>query len=197
MAEQFESLNIGVDFGGVCSAQAEKYESRAKYTPNEKEKEIINIENCVEVLRELRKQGHKLYLVSFCGHTRAIDTRQKLNENYPGLFDALYFVKDRKYKQSICAFLGLDVMIDDRLDVLETISPTQTMLFNGAPGAEAKYQQPAVYKNKETGKFVQYEKFQPKFVASNWLEVLRLMPLVKSLRLRPDNQVKTKTICYE
>lgn len=190
--EKITPLNIGVDFGGVCSAHAEKYESTEKNAS--KQVELINVKGCEETLRALRAQGHKLFLVSFCGRSRADNTRAYLQPL--GLFDELFFVKDRKYKQNICLLLGLDVLIDDRLDVLETINPTQTMLFTGVAGAAEKYEQPAVYKDKKTGKFIQYKKFEPDFVANDWAHVLQLIPSVKSLRLLPDNQVKTNTICY-
>jgi hypothetical protein len=41
----------------------------------------------------------------------------------------MYFVKNRGFKHLICQKEGLDFMIDDRLDILQTIKKTKTMLF--------------------------------------------------------------------
>jgi len=105
-------LRIGIDFGGVCQKDSETYESSVIEGNN-----IFDIEECESTLKKLRADGHKLILISFCGRSRAEYTR-KLVSNY---FDELYFVKNRDYKTIVCENRCVDIMIDDRLDILKTL----------------------------------------------------------------------------
>ena len=117
-------MKIAVDFGGVCSVAGE-YEER-----DEDRVEMINVPRCVETIGQLKRLGHKVILVSFCGRRRAVATRDYLETKMSGLFDQLYFVKNRDYKKSICARYGVDVLIDDNVDILRTLeAPTVGILF--------------------------------------------------------------------
>ena len=114
-------LRIGIDLGGVCSIHARDYEGTGEM------KEIINMPGCVEALQQLRKDGHTLVLVSFCGKSRAEQTK-KIPEMK--LFHEVYFVRDRKYKNQVCHHRALDVLIDDRVDILDTLQcPVKGILF--------------------------------------------------------------------
>jgi hypothetical protein len=188
-AASVELLNIGVDFGGVCVAYADKHENM-----NNNDEECINVPGCVETLQAIRELGHRVVLVSYCGAIRARKTRAFLEPL--GLFDELYFVKERRYKAGVCKRLALDVLIDDRPDVLQTINPTQTMLFTYNKHMAEKNAAPAAYKDKDTGKFVTYVRYQPDFIAPNWESVLRQLPNVRSLGLVPNRDVKTELICH-
>lgn len=111
-----DRLRIGVDMGGVCVHKAATYENDAVEF-----KDSLNMEGCVDALRLLSDAGHTIVLVSFCGRRRANDTRDMLKREYPKLFDEVYFVKSTKFKHAIAESRGLDVMIDDRLDVLKSM----------------------------------------------------------------------------
>lgn len=111
------NLRIGVDYGGVCSASAEHCDS-----------EQIDVPGCLETLRLMKQNGHYLVLISFCGAKRAKATREYLETL--NVFDKMYFVKNKLFKNQICQYEGIDVMIDDRIDVLNTIMPpADTILF--------------------------------------------------------------------
>jgi hypothetical protein len=56
------TLRIGIDIGGVCAKDSYNYENS-----DQDQESIINMPNCVSSLEELKKQGHYLVLVSFCG----------------------------------------------------------------------------------------------------------------------------------
>jgi hypothetical protein len=133
LSDDSKSLTIAIDFGGVLSVHDAKND-----TGSEHHNVSINMEGALEALVTLKKAGHKLYLVSFCGRRRAVETMESINTSAPGIFDGLYFVKDKAYKKHICAYLGADVMIDDTLpilvDIAQNAEPRQLILFSGDPG---------------------------------------------------------------
>lgn len=127
------SFNIGIDFGGVLSMHDDKNNAEHINT-------VIDVPNALECLLKLKNDGHKLYLISFCGKTRAIETYQSLalshidnNMCCADLFETIYFVKDRTKKKEICEYLHCHFMIDDRVDILQNIvgckSNTKPILF--------------------------------------------------------------------
>ena len=63
-----------------------------------------------------------LYLVSYCGARRAEETREQIERLYPNLFDELFFVKAKKDKNIILKKYAMDVMIDDNIGILQTIT---------------------------------------------------------------------------
>jgi hypothetical protein len=178
MAEQ-KQLNIGVDYGGVCSISAENYEDSKKLINEE-----INMPGCREALKKLKSLGHKLVLVSFCGARRARQTREYLAPL--GLFDELVFVKNRDHKTKICKFYGLDVMIDDRLDILETVAPTQAILFDYGS-----------YTDKPFGVVPSTVKKDTKiYYSSSWPSTLDLLSTMQPLGLVPDKTFTIDNLCY-
>jgi hypothetical protein len=122
------SLRLGIDFGGVCSRDSEKYETDSK------DDQDINVPGCTKALEELKRQGHYLVLVSFCGKNRADTTRRSKAMGY---FHEVYFVKKRPSKSQVCHALGLDVLIDDRSDILAVLQKdkrkTKTVKFSSHP----------------------------------------------------------------
>lgn len=121
------SLNIGIDFGGVLSAHDKPQGS----TTAEHVNTTIDIPDAIENMLKLKLLGHKLYLISFCGKSRAIITKQSLESTLisgsmscADIFDGIYFVKNKSYKKELCEYLNCHFMIDDRLDVLENILTT-------------------------------------------------------------------------
>ena len=111
-----DKFNIGVDFGGVLSL---KDTEDAEHVNT-----AIDMPFAVENLLKLKALGHKLFLISFCGKARAIETKQRLESTMvsegvscASLFDEIYFVKDTKFKKSMCEYLNCHFMIDDREDI--------------------------------------------------------------------------------
>jgi hypothetical protein len=117
-------LRIGVDMGGVCIHKSEKYESNSADFDGS-----LNMKGCVKALTALKDAGHYIVLVSYCGAHRAHKTQLMLNEEYPNLFDEIMFVKKRYYKKIICKAMALDILIDDRLDILRTLDSTIPVHF--------------------------------------------------------------------
>ena len=125
------SKTTAIDFGGVLSIHQESNSSGHRST-------AINMPGSIEALVTMKRFGHKLYINSFCGRSRAIETRDSVNKKIPDLFDGLYFVKNKSYKGYITKFIGADVMIDDNLEVLEEIQKIDPLChliwFTGDPG---------------------------------------------------------------
>jgi hypothetical protein len=123
-------MKIGVDFGGVLSI--------TDLSGAEHKNVSINMPHAIESLRALVEAGHVLYLISFCGRTRAFETRNSVQEHgVSGLFAEQYYVKKKEYKGDICKKLGIDYIIDDCADVLEYVAlknPTTRCLLFGDGG---------------------------------------------------------------
>ena len=116
MSETCEKFNIGIDFGGVLSV---KDTEDAEHVNT-----VIGMPFAIENLLKLKAFGHKLFLISFCGKARAIETKKSLKSTQVSgdmscadLFDGIYFVKDIKYKRPLCEYLNCHFMIDDREDI--------------------------------------------------------------------------------
>lgn len=120
---------IGIDFGGVLSIHDNK---RNSSEIGDHINTTIDMPNAIEVLTKLKDDGHSLYLISFCGRNRAIETNESLKE-YSHLFEGQFYTKNREYKGFVCNYLECDVMIDDRQDVLDSVNKdsnsTKTILF--------------------------------------------------------------------
>ncbi len=92
----------------------------------------------MESVEQLKKMGHKLYIISFCGRSRAIQTKNGLD--FAGLsdfFNDQFYVKNREDKKYVCKYLGCDIMIDDREGILNDIMQANpkitTILFGSKP----------------------------------------------------------------
>lgn len=128
------TLRIGIDFGGVLSIH-----DRSHMDGKEHRSTQIDMPYALEALKYLKSQGHQLYLISFCGRSRAIDTLASLKTSgVYELFTAVYFVKDKLYKKDLCRYLGCDVMIDDTrsilIDIYQHYPSCRTLLFESSTG---------------------------------------------------------------
>lgn len=117
-----DSFNIGIDFGGVLSAHDATIGAEHVNT-------AIDIPLAVDNLLKLRGLGHKLFLISFCGKSRAVETIKSLKDSYisagiscADLFSGIFFVKDKKFKKEMCEYLNCHFMVDDREDILQSIN---------------------------------------------------------------------------
>jgi len=112
-------FNIGIDFGGVLSIHDDK---NTNMFGLEHRNTAINMPFAHDALSTLKKLGHNLYLISFCGKNRAIETRKSIEDSeYSNLLNSLYFVKGKPYKDKLCQYLGCHFVIDDSVDVLDNI----------------------------------------------------------------------------
>lgn len=96
-----------------------------KTTTSEKVQQHDNINldmpGALEVLEKMKKRGIKLYLISFCGATRAKETYEALvKEKYDKLFEMIFFVKSKDHKKIVCDAIGCHYMIDDTVSILES-----------------------------------------------------------------------------
>lgn len=143
-------LKIAVDFGGVLSSHDRGDPERFKPENGEHVSTVVSIPYAIEALKQLKAAGHKLYLNSFCGRNRAIETRTAIEHELPGIFDGLFFVKNKKFKGAITKYLGCDVMIDDLLDILIKIHDDAAcpnpIWFKGDPTFEDKQKIPKTKK---------------------------------------------------
>jgi len=166
------SLTIGIDYGGVCSMHDTRHEDD---TFNG---EVgINVEGCMESLKQLKSMGHRLILISFCGAKRAHETQKYFLKLPEHPFDEVYFVKKRPSKQKICEYVGSDVMIDDRLDILNVIRNTKTLHFSSHPSdAECK--------------------FTPDYSAKTWQETVEIIKTLKPLGIHRQANLDIQHLIY-
>lgn len=120
-------LTIGIDFGGVLSIHDRVSDSKALSDTSDEgdhTNTLINMPKALESLKELKRLGYKLVLISFCGRKRAVETKASIDQVIPGLFDEIFFTVNRDFKGDVCRKTGCDVMIDDRHDVLMSVRKT-------------------------------------------------------------------------
>lgn len=160
-------LKIGVDCGGVCRSLNNNVD-------------VFSVPNSYKMLKELSKT-HELYLVSFAGAKRASETRKEIEDKYPGLFTKLFFVKDRKYKDEICRYIGADVLVDDRIDILEGITfDIHKIHFTGDPA----------YKHGQT------PSNSALFAGTNWKTTFNILNTLTPKSHVPDETVQLYKYCY-
>ena len=104
---------IGIDFGGVLSIH-DNGDAEHKNT-------FMNMPNALSSLEQLKNDGHELYLISFCGKNRAIETHQSIKDNNADHFIEQYYVSDKKNKSQICKKIGCHFMIDDQIPILDNV----------------------------------------------------------------------------
>jgi hypothetical protein len=160
---------IGIDFGGVLSVD----DALLPASPHINTR--IDMPGAYEAIVELSKD-HKLFLISFCGKRRAMETKASIQSS--GLakhFAGLYFVKHPDYKSQLTRYLGCDAMIDDRVDVLDNIrvydNKIHTLLFNN-PAPSSHIPTPG------------------------WGDVLSLIPNLTDTSIMRDETIDITRLCY-
>ena len=112
-------FKIGVDFGGVL-AKHKKGEDAEKL--EEHKNTQIDMPGAIETLKKLKKNGHDLYIVSFCGKKRAIEGKAEIeNSGLTNVFTEQIYIKNPFKKGDVLLNFGCNFMIDDRLDLLNKI----------------------------------------------------------------------------
>jgi hypothetical protein len=107
------TLHIAVDFGGVLSI-LDNVETK------------LNMPNSLDILE---KMNHKLSLVSFAGKKRANATKNEIETVCPDLFHRLFFVKNPCFKATVCKCINANILIDDTLEILESVVTTNPRLL--------------------------------------------------------------------
>jgi hypothetical protein len=160
---------IGIDFGGVLSVD----DALLPASPHINTR--IDMPGAYEAIVELSKD-HKLYLISFCGKRRAMETKASIQSS--GLakhFAGLYFVKHPDYKSQLTRYLGCDAMIDDRVDVLDNIrtydDKIHTLLFNNPT-------------------------LSTHTTVPTWGDVLTLIPNLPDTSIMRDETIDITRLCY-
>jgi hypothetical protein len=144
---------IGMDFGGVLCLHDKKGESK------------INMPGAIEALNILNKNEHDVYLISYGGSKEFIYNRW-LNikkDGYDVYFTHQYYVKQRNFKKYICDYIGCQIMIDDRIEILDDI----------------KENNPGII----TILFGEYTTNESHYLANNWEQVVEL---INNIRVNPQ-----------
>ena len=184
MAEASESipLKIGIDFGGVLAIHDRTH---PRSDEEEHESVEVNMPNAMESLIKLKEAGHQLYLISYCGVRRALQTKRSLLRILPrkDLFDRMYFVERTTYKADVCRALGCDIMIDDRLKILNNIQrqiPTMKCLWFISPDVNG---------------------YAPDMIkVESWTDIIKTIEEVliyQAIRHQPDSKVSLKDKIHE
>ncbi len=163
-------FNIGIDFGGVLSIH-DGGNSEHKNT-------LINVPGASESVTKLKTMNHNLFIVSFCGLSRAKETKLSIDSSdLHNVFTQQYYVKKKEYKREICDYVGCHFMIDDRQEILDYIKKTNkniiTILFG-----ESKQKQP----------MHQY--------ASDWNEVVSIIENTPYFDIIPNQNIVISKITY-
>lgn len=118
-------LRLALDAGGVLfihSSESKEDTSGTAWMPG-----------CLEALEKL-STVYDLYVISFAGRQRGLETRDIIAKDAKAWLpeDHVYIVNDRKKKGPLCRELGIHLMVDDRLDVLNGVhqSALQCKLYH-------------------------------------------------------------------
>ena len=106
-------MNIGIDFGNVLSILDEENKSRNL---------CMNMPFALDSLFTLKSQGHKLFLISFCGKSRPLETSTAILKEYPDLFENMFLTRAKKYKLEVYQLICADILIDDTLEILQHVN---------------------------------------------------------------------------
>lgn len=163
-------FNIGIDFGGVLSihdgGNAEHKNS------------LINIPDALESVIKLKTMNHNLFIVSFCGLSRAKETKLSIDSSeLNNAFMNQYYVKKKEYKGNICEYIGCHFMIDDRQEILDNIKRTNKKIITILFG-ESKQKQP-IHK-----------------YASDWNQVIAIIESTPYFDVLPNHNIDISKITY-
>ena len=123
---------IGVDIGGVIIDRANDNTDTSFFSGNYLK--TTATKGVFEALRDLveKKFGENVYIVSKCGKNIQGKTLEWLNHHnfytITGIRpEAVHFCLERHQKAGICEKLGITHFIDDRLEILGSLSTVNTL----------------------------------------------------------------------
>jgi hypothetical protein len=118
--EKTTIFRIGVDFGGVLARHKKGEEHTEKI--EEHKNTNIDMPDAVETLKKLKKKGHYLYIVSFCGKKRAIEGVTEIEKaGLSDVFTEQVYIRNPWEKVRVLDKYGCNFMVDDRIDLLDRI----------------------------------------------------------------------------
>ncbi len=132
-------LRIALDAGGVIFSHSHSEDNK------EDTSQVTNWMNgAIDTIRALSKEGHTLFVNSFAGKATGQATTKEILDKLGDVFtpERIVIVKNRNLKYKPCIDLKIDVMVDDREDVLDSISQEclkrnlpcpRLILFNSTP----------------------------------------------------------------
>jgi len=111
-----QTLNIGIDAGGVMFIHIERKNNEDTSTTNWMDSALVS-------MQKLKSMGHRLFLISFAGKKTGEETKRVIQQDASGIInnEDMFIVKDRKKKGIVCKEQKIDIMIDDRADVLLSV----------------------------------------------------------------------------
>lgn len=113
-------MKINIDIGGVAVQKGTDYEDDKNDTYM-----VEFYPDFLNTIEKLKKDGHDLYFNSFCGKGREEKTRKffrtvkQITDNIPE--ENWNFIRDRKFKPTICDKTQADMMIDDNLGICTNV----------------------------------------------------------------------------
>jgi hypothetical protein len=121
---------IGIDCGGVLFAHDTKYDKTNASHTEDTSSTSCWMSGALDALEELKKRNCELFIVSFAGKKRGDETRKTILSTVNHLIpeNNIFIVNDRKLKGHICKEHNLQVLIDDRKDVLMEAQKTYPSL---------------------------------------------------------------------
>ncbi|GJL95768.1 MAG: hypothetical protein DHS20C05_21730 [Hyphococcus sp.] len=135
---------LGIDIGGVIITKIDPNSDTSFFsgafleTPPEQE--------AFSTIRDLRERafGDEIYIVSKCGPSVEKKTREWLEHHQfwevTGVPSRnLHFCRTRAEKAPICEALGIQVFVDDRIDVLAHMKTVNTRILFGAVKCQSPY----------------------------------------------------------
>lgn len=133
---------LGIDVGGVIIKPAENTGDTSFFSDGYLKTPMI--EGAFETIRHLNLEVFHgdVCIVSKCGERVEAKTRHWLGHHgfhdYTGIPPArLFFCRKRKDKAPICERVGVDIFIDDRLDVLRHLTTVERKIHFQATEAAA------------------------------------------------------------
>lgn len=139
-------MNIGLDAGGVIFIHDRQSVQKGDTSQTEK-----FMPGCIEYVEKLAQDGHKIFVNSFAGRARGESTRKAISEHMGKWIpdSNVFIVGDRNKKWTVCSEQKLDVMVDDRYDVLQTIEqnfraaklPCPILIWFSEEQRKSKYRQ--------------------------------------------------------
>jgi hypothetical protein len=138
------------------------YSKIAKFIYETPEYSPSLMSNVDVVLKKLKQNNHSLFLISQRTNFSSTLAIKWLQVNLSGIFekDKMFFVEDVADKQNICEKTGIDVFLDDRIKVLNSIKEARKFLFD----------QYKLFQNED-------EKIQPVFSWDNFWEKINSIQL--------------------
>jgi hypothetical protein len=143
-------MKIGIDVGGVLVEKDDRDTSGGAEDTKMVSGSVTWVEGALETAKKLSEK-HELYIISFCGKKRELETinelrNAKVYEYIPE--SRWFFCRDRKHKPKIMIDNNVEVLVDDRYDIVENCrkSGKRAIHFRGKTGKDCAEDWKRVFK---------------------------------------------------